>query len=157
VARRDEWAIPVSYPRCFLVPKVGRFLHGFQLFASVLADVKREVRSFRPDVLLAYFAYPYGFAVSLCGAAFRIPVVISCRGGDINYMTRPRLQGWMITRSLRAARRVWVMSEEMRNEAIALGVHPDRVEVVPNGVDGAVFALADRLAARAALGMVNDA
>ncbi len=154
VPRRDEWAgIPVSYPRFFLVPKMGRFLHGYQLFVSILGEMRREVRSFRPDVLLAYFAFPYGFAASCFGAMFRIPVVISCRGGDINYMTRPKLQGALIAHSLRSARGVWVMSEEMRREAAALGVRPDRVEVMPNGVDGAVFAPRDRMEARAALGI----
>ena len=77
-------AIPVSYPRFFLVPRVGRFLHGYQLFASIFREMRREVRSFRPDVVLAYFAYPYGFAAFRFGAMFRIPVVISCRGGDVN-------------------------------------------------------------------------
>jgi teichuronic acid biosynthesis glycosyltransferase TuaC len=154
VPRRDDWSgIPASYPRFFLVPKVGRFLHGYQLFLSVLGDVRREVRVFRPDVLLAYFAFPYGFAASRFGALFRIPVVISCRGGDINYMTKPKLQGALIARSLRSARGVWVMSEEMRHEATALGVSPDRVEVMPNGVDGTVFAPRDPQEARSSLGI----
>ena len=104
IARRDEWTgIPVVYPRFFIVPKIGRFLHGFGLFTSILPVVSREIRSFRPHALLAYFAYPYGFATVLLGAVFRIPVVVSCRGGDINYMTAPRLQGRLIVRSLRFA------------------------------------------------------
>jgi glycosyltransferase involved in cell wall biosynthesis len=158
VPRADEWqGIAVTYPRFFVVPKVGRFLHGFGMFLSVFVAVGREIGSFRPDTLLAYFAYPYGFAAVRFGSWFRIPVVVSCRGGDINHMTAPRLQGRLIARSLRSCARVLVMSDEMRARVVALGVDPARVDVVGNGVDGSRFAPADRADARAALGLPGDA
>lgn len=158
VARRDDYGgIPVVYPRFFVVPKVGRFLHGFGMFTTLFPAVAREIRSFRPDALLAYFAYPYGFAAVLFGAVFRIPVVVSCRGGDINHMTAPRLQGRLIVRSLRACRRVLVMSEEMRERTRALGIDESRLHVVGNGVDSAIFAPADRARAREELRIARDA
>jgi glycosyltransferase involved in cell wall biosynthesis len=158
VPRRDEWqGIRVAYPRFFVVPKVGRFLHGFALFFWILPAMAREVRSFRPAALLAYFAYPYGFAAVLAGVFFRLPVVISCRGSDVNRMTGPRLQGRLIIASLRACRRVLVMSEEMRGRVLSRGLDPTRVEVVSNGVDASEFRPLDRAAARTALGIAPDA
>ena len=154
VPSHDEWAgIPVTYPRFFVVPKLGRFLHGFGLFFSILPAMQREVRSFHPDALLAYFAYPYGFAAVRFGSRFRLPVVVSCRGSDINLMTGPRLQGRLIVRSLRTCRRVLVMSEEMRERVLSWGIDSARVDVVSNGVDAARFAPAPRGAAREALGI----
>ena len=149
--------IPVIYPRFFVVPKIGRFLHGFGMFASIFPAVAREIASFRPDTLLAYFAYPYGFAAVMFGARFRIPVVVSCRGGDINHMTAPRLQGRLIVRSLRACRRVLVMSEDMRARVLDLGIEAARVDVLGNGIDAARFAPADRTRAREELGIPVDA
>ncbi|HEX6792032.1 MAG TPA: glycosyltransferase family 4 protein [Candidatus Krumholzibacteria bacterium] len=157
IPREDEiGGIAVVYPRFFLVPKAGRFLHGYQLFASIFATMKREIRMFRPDALLAYFAFPYGHAAVLFGALFRIPVVISCRGGDINLMTAPKLQGRLIARALRASSRVWVMSGEMRAKALALGVDAARVDVIPNGVDAARFFPRRAGEARERLGIAND-
>jgi teichuronic acid biosynthesis glycosyltransferase TuaC len=154
VPHHDEWAgIPVVYPRFFVVPKLGRFLHGFGLFFSILPTMQREVHSFRPDALLAYFAYPYGFAAVRLGSRFHLPVVVSCRGSDVNLMTGPRLQGRLIVRSLRACRRVLVMSQEMRERVLSWGIDPARVEVVSNGVDTSRFAPADRTSAREALGV----
>jgi glycosyltransferase involved in cell wall biosynthesis len=88
---------------------------------------------------------------------FRLPVVISCRGGDVHFMTAPRLQGWLIARSLRACQRVFVVSEEMRARVLGLGVDPARVDVVSNGVNAGVFFPRDRARAREELGIPEGA
>ncbi|HET6348975.1 MAG TPA: glycosyltransferase family 4 protein [Candidatus Krumholzibacteria bacterium] len=158
VPARDRWeGIETVYPRFVVVPRVGRFLHGYQLFASILPAVAEEVRRFRPDALLAYFAYPYGFAAVLFGGVFRLPVAVSCRGSDVNFMTAPRLQGGLIRRALKACGHVLVMSEDMRALVLGWGVEPAHVTVVSNGVDAVRFAPADRGAARASLGLALDA
>jgi glycosyltransferase involved in cell wall biosynthesis len=158
VPARDRWdGIDVVYPRFLVVPKVARFLHGWEYFYSIRAAVAREVRDFRPEVILAYFAYPYGFAAVRFGRMFRLPVVVSCRGSDINHMVAPRLQGRLIISALRACGRVFVMSTEMRERVLSWGLDAARVEVVSNGVDTARFHPLDRAPARAALGIDKDA
>jgi glycosyltransferase involved in cell wall biosynthesis len=157
IPKRDSWdGIDVSYPRFLVIPKVARFLHGWEYFYSIRSAVSREVREFHPDVILAYFAYPYGFAAVRFGKMFNLPVVISCRGSDINHMARPRLQGRMIVSSLRACRRVFVMSTEMRERVLSWGLDASRVEVVSNGVDATRFKPGDRAHARASLGIPQD-
>ncbi len=154
IPARESWeGIDTVYPRYFVVPKVARFLHGWEYFYSIRAAVAREAREFRPDVILAYFAYPYGFAAVQCGRMLRLPVVVSCRGSDINHMAVPRLQGGMIRAALRACNRVFVMSDEMRARVLPWGLDAARVEVVSNGVDATRFQPAERSAARAALGI----
>lgn len=158
VPKRDAWdGIDVSYPRFLVIPKVARFLHGWEYFYSIRAAVSRVVKEFRPDVILAYFAYPYGFAAVRFGKMFGLPVVISCRGSDIYHMAKPRLQGRMIVSSLRACRRVLVMSTEMRERVLSWGLEASRVEVVSNGVDATRFMPMDRAQARTALGIERDA
>lgn len=154
---RDEWeGLEVCYPRFLVVPKVARFLHGWEYFYSIRSAVAREIREFRPDVILAYFAYPYGFAAVQFGRKFGLPVVISCRGSDINHMTKPRLQGRVIVSSLRACRRVFVMSDEMRERVLSWGLDAAKVEIVSNGVDAKRFHPRDRAQARTALGIPQD-
>jgi glycosyltransferase involved in cell wall biosynthesis len=157
IPKRDSWdGIEVSYPRFLVIPKVARFLHGWEYFYSIRRAVKREIQDFRPDVILAYFAYPYGFAAVQFGRMLGLPVVISCRGSDINHMSRPRLQGRMISSSLHACRRVFVMSDEMRTRVLSFGLDPARVEIVSNGVDAERFCPMDRAQARSQLGIPNE-
>jgi glycosyltransferase involved in cell wall biosynthesis len=63
----------------------------------------------------------------------------------------------MIVSSLRACRRVFVMSEEMRTRVLNWGLDPARVDVVSNGVDASRFRPADRAQARAELRIAPDA
>jgi glycosyltransferase involved in cell wall biosynthesis len=158
IPARESWeGLDVVYPRFLVVPKVARFLHGWEYFHSIRGAVTREVRDFRPDVILAYFAYPYGFAAARFGKMFRLPVVVSCRGSDVYHMAKPRLQKRMIVDGLRACRRVLVMSDEMRERVLGWGLAGPSVEVVSNGVDAARFHPMDRAQARAALNIEHDA
>src|SRR5262249_16260326 len=102
IPAREKWeGQDVVYPRFLVIPKVARFLHGWEYFYSIRRAVSREVNEFRPDVILAYFAYPYGFAAAKFGKVFDLPVVVSCRGSDVYHMAKPRLQKQMIVSSLR--------------------------------------------------------
>ncbi len=158
VPARETWeGIDTVYPRFFVVPRVARFLHGWEYFYSIRSAVSREIESFHPDVILAYFAYPYGFAAVQFGKIFKLPVVISCRGSDINLMATPKLQKGMIVSALRGCQRVFVMSDEMQKRVLSFGLDPKRVEVVSNGVDAERFKPMDRKQAREALGVPTDA
>jgi teichuronic acid biosynthesis glycosyltransferase TuaC len=158
IPAREKWeGLDVVYPRFLVIPKVARFLHGWEYFYSIRRAMAREVNEFHPDVILAYFAYPYGFAAVQLGKKFGLPVVISCRGSDVNLMTAPRLQGRMIVSSLRACRRVFVMSDEMRTRVLSWGLDPQRVDVVSNGVDASRFKIMDRTEARTDLGIDQNA
>jgi glycosyltransferase involved in cell wall biosynthesis len=158
IPAREKWdGLDVLYPRFLVIPKVARFLHGWEYFYSIRRAVTREVNEFHPDVILAYFAYPYGFAAVQFGKRFGLPVVVSCRGSDINLMTKPRLQGRAIISSLRGCRRVFVMSDEMRTRVLSWGLDPQRVDVVSNGVDATRFRILDRLQARTELGIDQNA
>jgi len=144
--------VSVSYPRYVVIPKFFRFLHGFFVFACTLPAHLRAARP-RPDVVLSFFAYPYGFAAVLTAGVMRRPVVVSCRGSDINHLARPflcrRLIGW----SLRRCRRVVVVSRALGEAVQALGVKPERIRVVPNGIDVERFGPGERAAARRTLSL----
>jgi glycosyltransferase involved in cell wall biosynthesis len=55
--------------------------------------------------------------------------------------------------NLRAAERIIAVSPHVADQAVALGVHPDRVRVIRSGVDTATFAPRDRRQARQALSL----
>jgi glycosyltransferase involved in cell wall biosynthesis len=154
IPRSDEFSgLVVEYPRFVVTPKIGRAFHGHMLAAAMYPAVRRLVRAWRPDVMLAYFAFPEGFAAVALGRRLGLPVVVSCRGSDINRMARSGLRRHMIAASLRSARHVVAVSRALAAEVAAMGVPASRVSVVPNGVDTAQFHARDRARARERLGL----
>jgi glycosyltransferase involved in cell wall biosynthesis len=154
VPRRDEvGGFAVEYPRYFVTPKVGRGLHGMLLYWSVRSFYREVIRTFAPDVILGYFAYPYGFANVLFGRAAGVPVVTFCRGSDIHSIARKRSQARAIAWALRRSAKVFAVSRSLKADVVALGVDADHVVVIPNGIEVERFARTGREAARARVGL----
>ncbi len=139
----------VAYPA---LPIVSRPFNGW-LCARALAPA---VARWRPDVLLAYWLYPDAYGAMLVARRAGLPLVAGARGSDIR--VRDRVSKHLTRRVVRAADRLLVVSEDLGRLAIAdYGADPARVRVIANGCDAATFHLADRGAARAALGIGAEA
>ena len=149
--------LQLRHPRYFVIPKVARSLHGLLMFLSLLRHHRQLITDNRPDVILGVWAYPDGFANLLTGRFFSIPVVISCRGSDINYLTRKRLHRALIRWTLRRATRVLSVSEALKREIVALGVPADKVTVIPNGIEAEKFQPLPHGEARRRLNLDADA
>ena len=117
--------------------------------AWLAADVARRVR---PAVIHASSGHR-GFEFALVGAALRQhlgrPLVYEVRSffestwggdeawGEIGEMYQRRFDAE--TRAMRQADHVITIAEAMRSEIIERGVAPDRITVIPNGVDAELF------------------
>ena len=145
--------VEVHYPRYFVTPKILRSLHGLFLLISTFRFYRRMIRRERFDAIVGFFVYPIGFANACLGKLFNIPVFISCLGSDINYMTQQRLKRWVITWSLRKSTGVFCVSADLRDKVIALGVAPEKVFVISNGVEVDRFKRMDKAHARDELGL----
>ncbi len=154
IPRRDRIGkVDVHYPRYFVTPKILRSLHGVFLLISTFFFYRRMIKRERFDAILGFFAYPFGFANACLGRIFNIPVFVSCRGSDINYLTRQRLRRRAITWALRNSTGVFCVSEDLRKKVIDLGIAAEKVFVVPNGIEADRFKRMDKAEARAALGL----
>ena len=146
--------IRVRHPRTLFLPRVGHAAWG-PLYAASLA---REVARWRGavDVVLGSWAYPDGFAAIVLARALGVPVVVKLHGSDVNVIAKlPGPRRWMAW-ALPRANRVVAVSRALGDEVAALGVPRERIALVMNGVDGALFRPGDRAAARAALGLPPD-
>jgi glycosyltransferase involved in cell wall biosynthesis len=141
----------VRHPRFAFVPKVGRGLSG-PLYAASLAGTALRYQG-RVDVVLGSWAYPDGFAAVVLAELLGVPAVVKLHGSDMNVVARlpgpRRCLEWALPR----AERVVAVSKPLREAAIAFGVTPDRVDIVPNGIDRARFRPQDQKDARRALGL----
>lgn len=145
--------IPVYHPRYPLIPRISMLFHGLSLFAASLGLVKRIRKEFDFNLIDAHYIYPDGFAAVLLGKVFGKPVVLSARGSDINQFSGFRTIRPMLRFALEKAEAVISVCAALKQEMIELGCNPQRIEVIPNGVDVDRFRFMERVAARAALGI----
>jgi glycosyltransferase involved in cell wall biosynthesis len=122
------------------------------LYAASLAATTLSYRG-RVDVVLGSWAYPDGFAAVMMAEMLGVPAVIKLHGSDMNVVARwPGPRRWLKW-ALPRAERVVAVSAALADEAHALGVARDRIDVVPNGIDRSAFRPRDRAEARQALGL----
>ncbi|HJT75930.1 MAG TPA: glycosyltransferase [Gemmataceae bacterium] len=149
--REVRGGLAVEHPTFFYVPFVGKYLDGLFLFLSALACVARLRREFDFDLIDGHFGYPDGFAAVLLGWYFRRPVTLTLRGSETEHLTHP-VKRWAMAWAWRRAARVMAVAHPLGVMAEKLGVPPERVRVIPNGVDGARYAPGDAAASRKQLG-----
>lgn len=142
----------VDHPRFYFPPRVFRPSYGSFYLASVRRAVDRALAASRPDVLLASWAHPDGWAAVRIGRRAGLPVVIKVVGTDLALADHPA-RGRRIAEGLRGAAGVVAVSHDLAGRAVRLGADPARVHVVPEGLDADLFRPGDRAGARARLGL----
>jgi teichuronic acid biosynthesis glycosyltransferase TuaC len=148
---REVW-----FPRFLSFPGLLKGLDGWCMALGAWPRLRALQRTGWLDVLDAHFGYPDGYAATLLGRWLKVPVTITMRGTEVRHAQDPVLRP-LLTRALQRADRVFAVSESLRQVALSLGVLPERVRVVGNGVDLERFRPVDRAQARASLGLPADA
>lgn len=139
----------VAYPA---LPALSRPFNGWLCGRALLA----EARAFAPDAILAYWLYPDAAGARRVARMLDVPLIAGSRGSDIR--VRDAISRWLTRPVVCDARRLLVVSRDLGRLAVAdYGAEADRVRVIPNGCDAAIFKRGDRMAARQALGLLDDA
>jgi len=152
----ERHGLAIDHPRYPLIPKIGMTVAPFLLFAAVLPLVRRQIACGQDfEVIDAHYMYPDGVAAVMLGLALNRPVIVTCRGSDINEISKhhfPRRQiRWAVTR----AAAVVTVSEDLRDRLAALGIQQAQVRVLRNGVDLDLFHPGERSAIRSRLGLTG--
>ena len=147
--------VRVLHPRFLSIPGLAKSLDGWLLFLGSLPALIRLRREFRFDAVDAHFVYPEGLAAVLLGKVFRVPVLITLRG-MLPLLVPYRLRRPQLRFALRRAARIVAVSSSLKQDAVRLGIEPERVRVIENGIDPALFRPLDRIEARRSLGLPMD-
>lgn len=150
-----QQGVDVWFPRFFSVPGYLKRLDGWMMALGAWPRMRRLRQQGRLDLIDAHFAYPDGYAATLLGRWLGVPVTITLRGTEARHAQDPRLAG-MVRRALQRARRVFSVSESLRRVVLGLGIDPEKVLVVGNGVDLQKFNPLPRREARDALQLPQD-
>lgn len=146
----------VDHPRYPQLPKIGMSVAPLALFAAVLPVLRRQLRGGRDfDLIDAHYFYPDGVAAVLLGRALGRPVVVTARGSDLNVIAEYAAPRRWIRWSARRADGLVAVSSGLKRQLVALGIAEERVRVLRNGVDLALFRPANRDTARRALGLTR--
>jgi glycosyltransferase involved in cell wall biosynthesis len=152
--REERHAIVIHHPRYPVIPRLGMSISPTLLTAGTIG-LARRLHAADPgfDVIDAHYFYPDGVAAVHIGRRLGLPVVITARGSDINLIPRYRLPRRLIRRAILEADGLIAVSAALKKALVDLGADPDRVQVLRNGVDLALFRPVDRGLARRTLGL----
>jgi teichuronic acid biosynthesis glycosyltransferase TuaC len=148
--------IETFHPRYFTIPKIGRSLYGLLFFLSILAPILRIYNTFKFDIIFATWAYPDSFAAVLISKLLNKPILTKIHGTDINEYTRYWLRRKMISFALNNSEGVISVSKALRDSIIEIGVKPEKIKIIYNGVDGEIFRPLGKIHTRKALGIDID-
>jgi glycosyltransferase involved in cell wall biosynthesis len=140
----------VWYPRFFSIPGALKQCDGFFMALGALPRLRRMKQAGRLDIIDAHFAYPDGYAATLLGKWLGVPVTITLRGTEMRQVSNPRLAPLLLTAVMRA-RRVFSVSQSLRQILLDRGIPANHVRVIGNGVDLHRFAAIPQAEARKAL------
>jgi glycosyltransferase involved in cell wall biosynthesis len=153
--RRMDGDVVVEHPRYWYSPRIGRQFYGHSFYASVRRTFRRAVKEFQPDVVLATWAYPDGWAGVRLAREAGLPVVIQVHGSDVLLLDDCPAKRERTAEALSCADRVIAVSEDLARNVVALGARPEKVHVVYNGVDSTLFYPGPRHEARRRLGLAE--
>ncbi len=107
------------------------------------------MREFKPDVTLAFFGLPSGAVALLLKWLYRVPYIVSLRGGDVpgfrpyDFRMYHRLAAPFIRSIWKHADSIIANSNGLQKLALAFDAHY-KIPVIPNGVDASQFIVSSR-------------
>jgi teichuronic acid biosynthesis glycosyltransferase TuaC len=157
VPRQEKFGeLTVFHPRYLLVPGISMPLHGLLIFLGSLSTIWKLRTKNQFDCIDAHYVYPEGLAAVLFGRLFRIPVVLSARGTDVNLFPAFRSIRPMIRWSLQHASGIIAVSKSLKQAMVELGLPEETIQVIGNGIDPVRFHPLEPREARRLLGLAED-
>lgn len=156
-ARPEDARFMPVFPATPYIPKFGsRWNH--RLMAHALRPTLEAVRAgFAFDAVLASWIYPDACAVAELSREMGFRFVAIAQGSDVHQYLQIAARRAIIVSSLNRAEAVVTRSEDLKQRLIAVGVPPQKLHTIYNGVEGDVFQPDDRVAARRGLGLSPNA
>ena len=145
--------LEIWHPRYIVTPKIGMSFYGLSMFLGTLPLLKKIYSDFPFDLIDGHYIYPDGLAAILAGRMFRVPVVLSARGTDINLYPQFPLIKKIIQYTLKKTNKCIAVCEDLKKIMMSLGIEDEKINVIPNGIDQEQFYRIEKSAARGKIGL----
>ena len=149
----ERFGIDVDHPRYLSIPKIGMTAAPGLLYRGTIEHVRRQVAETGAALIDAHYFYPDGVAAAMIGRAVGLPVVITARGSDVNLIAQYEGPRRRIVAAANQSAAVIAVSDALRSRMIEIGIDPDRIHVLRNGVDMEIFSPVQMEVARTTLGI----
>lgn len=151
--RETLFDIDTWHPRYLLPPKVGMSIAPFAMAAGAVGTLHSLIRSgYDFDAIDAHYYYPDGVAAALLARHFNKPFVVTARGSDVNLIADHVVPRRLMLWAARRADTSIAVSAALAAAMVAMGMAPQHVKVLRNGVDLARFEPRPQTQARQQLG-----
>lgn len=149
--------LTVDYPTYWYTPRCFQHQYGRQMWWSVRKSVQKAITEFQPDAVLCYWAHPDGEVGLQAAQLAGIPSAVIVGGTDVLILPRLPKRGPCVQRVLSQSDAVISVSEGLRRATCELGISPERVQTIYQGIDERVFNRSvSREEARLRLGLCPD-
>lgn len=141
VPRREiRHGLPVFHPRYPVIPKLGMSVAPWLLYRAALPFLRRLIADGPGvDAIDAHYLYPDGVAAVWLGRRLGLPVVVTARGTDVNFLPRYAVPRRLIQGAMTDAAALVGVSAALKEAMVALGAPEGKVTVLRNGVDTRLF------------------
>ncbi len=128
--------VEVERPPYLALPRRILFSRNWRSYLAALHRCSAAL----PDLIHAHCSYPDGMAAVEYGRLTGRPVVLTVHGHDIKILPRanPRWKN-LVLQALQGAEVVIAVSRDMAMRVEQIGITPDKIRVIPNGVDCHLF------------------
>lgn len=151
--REEDTPFDPNYLPCPYLPKIGDRWNDRLMARALGPAFERAIDSFQPDAVLASWLYPDGCAVASLAAEAGVPVVLITQGSDTHRFLEFPIRRRKILGAIERSDAVICRSADLANRLEAAGANSEKLHVIYNGVDTAVFRKEDASAARRELGV----
>ncbi len=137
--RQIKQSNELRYLPYFYTPKLGRRFYSFMMFLSLLLHSGWWLKRKQPEVLLASWAYPEAVATSWLAKLYKARFFFKVHGSDINQLAQIPARAKQIRRASQRAIGILSVSQALAKEMVNLGIAPNKISVIYNGVDHQKF------------------
>ncbi len=127
--------LPVFHPRYVFPPRFFRGIYGRCFLRSIESAFSQMARDFQPEVILAAWAYPDGWAAVQFGRRLGVPVAVKVHGSDI--LTLADIPGRQkgTRQAMQQADAVIAVSRDLAQKVADMGARPENISVIYDGID----------------------
>jgi len=157
VPRQEQrHGLVVHHPRALTLPKLGMYTAPYALYRAARAELHRLVaEGLRFDAIDAHYLYPDGVAALWLAREFRKPLAITARGSDVTELPDYAIPRALIRRAIAGADALIAVSAGLKRRLVELRAPEEKVTVLRNAIDTALFRPGPREEMRARLGLAG--